>query len=34
MIAKENILKLIDFGVSRTYNPVNGMETTIGTHFY
>ena len=33
MISEEKILKLIDFGLARTYDE-HGMETTLGTPLY
>ena len=34
MISEGNILKLIDFGLSKTYDLVNGMTTDFGTPEY
>ena len=34
MISEDNVLKLIDFGISKTYDQLKGMNTTFGTEKY
>lgn len=34
VLKEEGILKILDFGLARTYTDEDGMSTQIGTPFY